>query len=335
MGMIHYLAYRKVTDARVVAMCETDPVKLSGDWRGIRGNFGPPGEMMDLSEHRRYSNIQKMLADPEIDMVDVCLPPGAHAKVAIAALKAGKHVFCEKPIALTANDARRMVEAAEAAGKLLMIGHVLPFFPEYAFAYKTVREGQHGRLLGAQFKRIISDPQWLRNYYEPKQVGGPMLDLHVHDAHFIRLLCGIPSAVFSTGRMRGAVAEFFTSQFVYDEPISVSATGGVIQQQGRGFTHGYEIHLEQATLLFDFAVIDGKGELSMPVTVLHSDGLTTRPEIVSQDPVDSFAAELGEVVRSVQAGRNSEILAASLAADAVKLCDRQTASIIRRKVVKV
>ena len=335
MGMIHYLAYRKVTDASVAALCETDPVKLSGDWRGIRGNFGPPGEMMDLSEHRRYSNINKMLADPEIDMVDVCLPPGAHSKVTIAALKAGKHVFCEKPIALTANDARRMVEAAEAAGKLLMIGHVLPFFPEYAFAYKTVREGHHGKLLGAQFKRIISDPQWLRNYYEPKQVGGPMLDLHVHDAHFIRLLCGMPSAVFSTGRMRGAVAEFFTSQFVYDEPLNVSAAGGVIQQQGRGFTHGYEIHLERATLLFDFAVIGGNAELSMPVTVLNSDGTTTRPDIVGQDPVDSFAAELGEVVRSVRAGRNSEILAASLAADAVKLCDRQTSSILRRKLVKV
>ena len=72
-------------------------------------------------------------------MIDICLPPAWHAKVAIAALKAGKHVFCEKPIALNPADATRMVQAAKQAGKLLSIGHVLPFFPEYRFAYRRSR----------------------------------------------------------------------------------------------------------------------------------------------------------------------------------------------------
>ena len=113
-----------------------------------------------------------------------------------------------------------MVKTAEAAGKQLMIGQVLPFFPEYAFAYEAVRSGKYGRLLGGHFKRVISDPQWLKDFYDPKKVGGPMLDLHVHDAHFIRLLCGMPKAVFTSGRMRGEVAEYFTSQFLFDDPAA-------------------------------------------------------------------------------------------------------------------
>src|SRR5436190_6575096 len=93
MGMIHYLSYQRIKGVKVAAMCETDPKKLSGDWRGIKGNFGPPGEMMDLSGIARYPELEKLLADPKVDVVDICLPPGAHAPTAIAALKAGKHVF--------------------------------------------------------------------------------------------------------------------------------------------------------------------------------------------------------------------------------------------------
>lgn len=336
MGMIHFLCYQKVKGAKLLGLCEQDPVKLSGDWRGIKGNFGPPGQMMDLSKYKRTADLKELLADERIDMIDICLPPGAHADVAIAALKAGKHVFCEKPIALSPADARRMVKTARDAGKLLMIGHVLPFFPEYNFAYKTIRGGKYGRLLGAHFKRVISDPKWLTGYYDPKRVGGPMLDLHIHDAHFIRLACGMPSAVFTTGRMRGEVAESFTSQFLFEgDSLAVSATSGVIQQQGRAFTHAYEIMLEKATLLFDFAVIGDKPELTMPVSVLTADGKVTRPELGSGDPLDSFAAELTEVVKSVRSGKESSILGGELAADAVHLCQKETESLRKHRLVKV
>ncbi|MCA9100297.1 MAG: Gfo/Idh/MocA family oxidoreductase, partial [Planctomycetales bacterium] len=216
MGMIHYLSYQRVRGAKVVALCEMDKKRLAGDWRGIKGNFGPPGEMMDLSGIDTYTDWQEMVRDESIDYVDVCLPPALHADVTIGALKAGKHVFCEKPISLTTTSADRMVRTAESTGRQLMIGHVLPFFPEYAWARKVIESGKYGRLLGGHFKRVISDPQWLPKFYDPNVVGGPMLDLHIHDAHYIRLLCGMPSSVVSTGRMRGEVVEFAESQFRFD-----------------------------------------------------------------------------------------------------------------------
>ena len=114
-----------------------------------------------------------MLADPKVDMVDICLPPALHAEVAIAALEAGKHVFCEKPIALDTGRRRRgWSRAAQSAGKLLMIGHVLPFFPEYAFALQGDHSGKYGRLLGGHFKRIISDPRGCRISTIPTQSAG-------------------------------------------------------------------------------------------------------------------------------------------------------------------
>src|SRR5438128_5313619 len=69
MGMIHYLAARKLKGARVESVCSRDAKKLAGDWRSIRGNFGPPGTMMDLSNVKKYRDLDALLADPEIDLV--------------------------------------------------------------------------------------------------------------------------------------------------------------------------------------------------------------------------------------------------------------------------
>lgn len=336
MGLIHYLAYQKARGARVAAICTRDARRRAGDWRGIQGNFGPPGEKMDLSGVATYETLEQLLADPTIDVVDLCLPPALHADATVAALRAGKHVFCEKPIALAVRDAERMVKAAAKADRQLFIGHVLPFFPEYDFARRTIESGRYGKLLGGHFKRIISDPTWLPRFYDPKTTGGPVLDLHVHDAHFIRLICGQPRAVFASGRMRGEVVEFMQAQLLFDDPaLSVGATSGVIQQQGRAFTHGYEIHLERATLLFDFAVLGGKPVLSTPVTVLDQRGKVIHPKLPAGDPVDAFVAEIGEMCQALRRGGPSEVLGGELARDALRICQQETASVASGRLVKI
>jgi predicted dehydrogenase len=333
MGMIHYLAYQQVRGCKVVAIATRDKKKLAGDWRGIQGNFGPPGTQMDLRGVHGYADWRAMLDDPTIDVVDICLPPALHTEVALAAFAAGKHVFCEKPIALTTADATRMVRAAAKAGKQLLIGHVLPFMPEYAFARAAITGGKYGKLLGGNFKRVIADPLWIPDFYDAARVGGPVVDLHIHDAHFIRLVCGMPSAVFSTGRMRGEVVEFIDTQFLFgDRQLAVSATSGVIAQQGRSFTHAFEIYLERATILFDSAVFAGVATTATPLTLLTAKGRVEHPAL---KPVDAFAAELGEVVSAVKANKPSELLSGTLALDALMLCQRETESVRLGRVVKL
>src|SRR5262249_50107767 len=156
MGRIHYLASERLKDAKVAAVCSRDPAKLAGDWRTTRGNFGPEPGVVNLRGVKKYSALADLLADPEIDTVDVCTVTDQHAPIAIQALKAGKHVLVEKAIALTPADADAMVAAAKQAGKLLMVAHVLPFFPEFRYAAEAIRGGKYGKVLGAHFKRVIA-----------------------------------------------------------------------------------------------------------------------------------------------------------------------------------
>lgn len=337
MGWIHYLAYRKVKGVRLAAVCTRDPIKLSGDWRGIQGNFGPPGEQVDLTGVAQYSDVEGLLGDSQIDVVDLCLPPHLHAEVAIAALRAGKHVFVEKPMALTAADCERMVKAADKAGKQLLVGHVLPLLPEYATARKLIASGKYGKLLGGYFKRVISDPLWLKDFYSPTGAGGPLIDLHVHDAHFIRLLFGMPTAVTSQGRLRGEVVEYCNTQFQFADPtLAVSAASGVINQQGRPFTHAFEIHLEKATLFFEFAVLADGQNIATPLTVLTSKGKVERPKLPAGDPMlAAFDAEIKEVAQSIRGNTPSALLNGELARDAIILCHKQTQSVRSGKTVRV
>jgi predicted dehydrogenase len=270
--------------------------------------------MMDLSAIAKYDSFYGLLANDEIDLIDICLPPNLHLDFALQALEAGKHVFVEKPMALTADGCREMV------------------------ARKIIASGKYGRLLGGHFKRVISDPLWLKDFYDPEKVGGPLVDLHVHDAHFIRMLFGMPRSVASQGRMRGEVVEYCNTLFTFDDPrYVVSATSGVIHQQGRPFTHGFEIHLEQATLLYEFAVIGGKGELLMPLTVLTGDEKenVVRPEVGGGDEITAFQAEIEEAARSIESGKPSPILGGDLARDAIILCHKQTESVRGKRAVPV
>jgi predicted dehydrogenase len=336
MGMIHYLAWQRVPGAKVVALSSRDPKKRAGDWRGIQGNFGPPGERMDLRGVRGFETFDELIAQPDIDLIDICLPNGGHCKATLAAATAGKHVLCEKPIALNVADAKKMLAGTSKSGTQLMIGHILPFFPEYCFALSCLWSGKYGKVRGGHFKRIISDPPPAVNYFDPAEMGGPLVDLHIHDAHFIRLLFGMPAAVFSRGRMRGEVVEFAETQFVFEDASQmVSATSGVIPQQGRSFTHGFEIHFERATLLFDFAMLGGKPHVATPLTVLDSKGKTTQPKLGSSDPVDAFVAELREVAKSLKSGKPSNSLSGQLAADALQICLRENQSVKSGRLVRV
>jgi predicted dehydrogenase len=328
MGWIHYLATRRLKGARLTAVCSRDPKKLAGDWSGIRGNFGPPGEMVDLSQVKTYDRLDALLADPDVDLVDVCNPTDRHPETAIAALKAGKHVLVEKAIALKPEDADAMVAAARKAGKLLMVAHVLPFFPEFAYAARVIREGAFGKLLGVHFKRVISRPDWSSEIGDAAKTGGPAVDLHIHDTHFIGLVCGVPAKVFSTGVVEGDAVSYLTTLYLYGPGgPAVSCSSGAVAQKAREFVHGYEIYLERATLVYESG--------ATPLTVLAG-GKSEQPALEGGgDPITAFAAELQAAVDGVAAGKEPDLLSGQLARDALVLCHKECESVRGGTVVAV
>ena len=129
MGSTHLKALRGIAGARLAAVFSNDERQLAGDLTAVQGNFGGPGEMQDFSAVRKYRELEPLLADPEIDAVDICLPTDLHADAAVAALRAGKHVLVEKPMALDGRAADRMAEEAERRNRTLMTAQVLRFWP--------------------------------------------------------------------------------------------------------------------------------------------------------------------------------------------------------------
>jgi len=329
MGMIHYIAARNLQGARVTAICSRDPKKLAGDWRSLQGNFGPRGELMDLSNLKRYDRLEALLADPEIDLVDICNPTAHHPATAIAAARAGKHVLVEKAIALEPSDADAMLEAAAGARRLLMVAHVLPFIPEFAFAADAIHSGRHGRLRGAHFKRVIARPDWSADIGDAAQNGGPAIDLHIHDTHFIGLVCGIPRRVFSSGVEADGAVAYLTTQYLYgaDGPC-VSCASGALAQKGRPFVQGFEIYLEQATLVYESG--------TTPLTVLGGDGRAEQPMLAGVgDATAAFTAEMQAAVAGVQAGREPDLLGGKLAREALVLCYKECESVRKGEPVIV
>jgi predicted dehydrogenase len=189
--------------------------------------------------------------------------------------------------------------------------------------------------MGGAFRRVISDPTWLNHYWSADRVGGPMLDLHIHDAHFIRLVFGRPMALSTIGRTHNDLAEFWHTQFQFESGATVEATSGAIDQQGRPFDHGFEIHLEDATLLFEFAVLGDQGRYLCPPTLLDSSGNAKEVKLDGGDPMDAFAAELKEVTRSFASGDTCEALDAQLALDAVEMCHAQSKSLATNKLLRL
>jgi predicted dehydrogenase len=343
MGRIHYLAAQQLKGAKVAAVCSRDAAKLAGDWRNTRGNFGPEPGMVDLSGVKKYAAVSELLADPEIDLIDICTVTDQHATLAIQALKAGKHVLVEKAIALSTADAEAMVAAAKQAKKLLMVAHVLPFFPEFKFAAEAIRGGKYGKVVAAHFKRVIAKPDWSADIGDAAKTGGPAVDLHIHDTHFIGLVCGVPTHVFAVGTIEKDAVTYLTTSYLYGPPgaaepagkpgestagPAVTCSSGAVCMGGRPFVHGYEIYLEKATLLYDSG--------GTPLTLLTADGKSSQPALAGGgDPLSAFTDEIQAAIDGVVAGKEPDLLAGQLARDALVLCHRECESVKTGKAVAV
>jgi predicted dehydrogenase len=291
---------------------------------------------MDLTGVAGYADVKELLADPKVELVDLCVPNDEHAALAIRALDAGKHVLVEKPIALNTADADAMVAAAKANGKLLMVAHVLPFFPEFAYAAEAVRSGRYGKLQAANLKRVIAKPDWSQGIGDADRSGGPAIDLHIHDTHYVGLVCGVPRAVQSRGVVDGNAVVHLSTQYLYDDPqLTVSAISGALSQAGRPFAHSYEFYLEKATIAFEFAVLGGEGHVATPVSLILPDGTVERPDLGSGDPIDAFASELAVAIAAVESGTPAPQLSGELARQALRLCHAEVESVKSGQAVTI
>ena len=252
MGQTHLDAYTRVPGARVVAIADKDEARLSGK-TGAQGNI--PGQSKggyDLSEAARYTDGLELINAPNVQMVDLCLVTPLHARFAVAALEAGKHVLIEKPLARTAREAQQIIDAEAKSSATAMCAQCMRFWPGWSWLKQAVESKRYGKVLSATFLRFGEAPD-APFYRDGKLSGGGALDLHIHDTDFVHHLFGMPNAVHSVGytQMSGAV-DHLTTFYEYDDVPHVVAEGGWVAHKGFGFRMRYTVVFERAAAAFEF-----------------------------------------------------------------------------------
>ena len=326
MGVTHLKAYQQIPGARLVAVCDAVRLPVNGVLAGVSGNIGGADAINLGRALKAYRQFEELLADPNVELIDLCVPTPLHAPQAIAALRAGKHVICEKPLARTPAIAREIVKAAKAAKGFFMPAMCMRFWPGWAWLKELDAKQTYGKILAARFRRVSAPPGWSRNtYFKGSDSGGALLDMHIHDTDFVNFLFGRPKSVFATGQSRftGAIDHVVT-QYQVTGGATVYAEGSWLLTQG--FNMSYTVMFERATVDFDLA----RGAEALR---LDAEGKPSR--VVKLKGADGYGGELRHILEAIRTGKAPTVVTAQDGLTAVEICAAEEKSVKTRRVVAV
>ena len=248
MGAQHVDAYRIAAASglpnRLVAVCDPDPARREGARSGAGNLDQATGDLFDPAEVRAHADPEPVLADPDVELVSVCTWTDSHVPLSIAALEAGKHVLVEKPVALTSEAVAELLAVAEARPRqVCMPAMCIRFWPGWSWLAERVRDGSLGALRKLEVRRLAPAPDWSTDFYDdPARSGGVLVDLHVHDADFVRWCLGHPAAVTVTGE-----PEHLHARYEYAEgPEEVTVEAAWLRAPAARFSMGYRATFEEA-----------------------------------------------------------------------------------------
>ena len=317
MGRTHYEAYQEIPGAQVVAVADQDPKRAAGNLAGTAGNVLKEGlTQLPMDKIRGTTNDSELIHMKEVDVVDVCVPTNQHVDVAIEAIKAGKHVLCEKPLARTSADAQRIADAARAGKGFFMPAMCMRFWPQWAWIKQAVVEKRYGKVVAASFRRVAQMPAgW---YRDGKISGGAALDLHIHDTDFVQFLFGMPRAVASRGYSKTTnEIDHIATQYVYDDVPLVIAEGGWCLADGYGFTMQCTLNFENgATADYDLS----RGEQCLKLA--HGG----KSEVIDAGKGFGYAAELRYFLGCITKGEKPTIVTADDGVRSVRIVEAEVKS---------
>ena len=310
MGKTHYGAWKKCRGAKVVAICDANLSQLTAK---VQGNIKGADNSAVPKSVKVYADFGEMLEAGGFDIVDITLPTALHPSSAIAALKAGYHVLCEKPMALDLKDCDKMLAAAKAAKRELLIAQCVRFFPENVYVRELVESGKYGKVVAADFTRFIAPPKWSPKgadwFFDEKKSGGVLFDAHVHDADYIAGTFGRPKALSASfHRNAKGFVDHTTATFFYDGALITSdssfaaADSLVWDASGRVF-------FEKATVYFG-------PFYKAPLTVYPEGGKPFSPKLPTKT---GYEAEIEYFLKMVEGKITKKILTAQDARDAIAL----------------
>jgi predicted dehydrogenase len=299
MGEMHAQAYRGIPPARLVGIVDvaTEKAKRKAEKLGL----GVP----------LFGTLAEALAATGADVVDICLPTDAHAAAAIEAFRAGRHVFCEKPMARNVTDAEKMIQERRKAGTFCQVGHCIRFWPEYQAFERFFRKEAAGRLRSLTLQRRASRPtgsseNWLG---DPVRSGGAALDLHIHDTDYVLHLFGIPSEVLSRGTRDAGGWSHISTHYLYPD-LLVHAEGGWDYPPEWGFQMAFQAVFDRGAVEFDSRATPSlrvtlEGKATEPLAFEAAAGAAETTGNISS--LGGYANELKYFIGRLVAGKAPEL----------------------------
>jgi len=297
MGKTHLEAYAAAigggADAALVAVADADADRRAGIPAGS-GNIGEStGErMFDPASVTAYEEAADLLADDRVRLVSLCTPTDTHVELATRALRAGKHVLLEKPVALTHEEVEELEEVAETAGVVCIPAMCMRFWPAWAWLKRAIDAGTYGPVVAARFERLGSRPTWGQGFYnDASRSGGALFDIHIHDTDFVVHCFGEPVSVTSLGS-RAHV------QTVYEFAEGPGPKPGLVQAEGGWLNSPHFPYRMRYTVEFAHAVADFDLTRDEPLRVHTADG-TELPELA---PGTGYDHEIRLAIQAARAG---------------------------------
>jgi len=264
-GAVHAECWLKLSDkARIVAIADATPQKAK--------------KYADQVGARIYSDGMELLKNEKLDIVDICVPTFLHAIYVLEAMNYVKNIMVEKPICLKEEEAQILLVAQKKTNTRVMVGQVNRFTPSYSFLKEIIDSVKYGSIVSGHFSHISPRPIWMKRHDDPNVTGGVGLDLHIHDADYVRYLMNRePDNVDSWGTHdKDGYLQHLWSSYRYGN-VLLTSEASWDYPANFPFHETFRVKLEHAALL-----LDDKGML----TVYPSDGDAYVPELDSPMMMD-------------------------------------------------
>jgi predicted dehydrogenase len=327
MGRMHYQRWKALGGAQIVSICDANP-NIKEDTKRAVGNIQGADGQIDFADIELHRSLDEMLDKVKLDAVSLTLPTYLHAECSEKALSRGVNVLCEKPMALTVADCDRMIAAAKRSGKVLLIGHCVRFWPEYAKAKEIVDGGEYGKVVAAMFQRLGAPPGWsVDNWFvDEKRSGGVALDLHIHDTDYVQYLFGMPKAVCSHGaKGPGGQLIHVVTEYEYGQDKVVVAEGGWGMTTTFGFEMSFNLVLEKATIVYDLT-------RKPMLRVCPAEGKEFTPKLPDGD---GYLREIEHFAKVVQGENVKPIITLEQSRNSVRIVEAEKKSIDNKQRVVI
>ena len=243
-----------------------------------------------------YGSYEALLADPQLDAVYISLPPSFHAVWAIRAMRAGKHVICEKPVAMNLVEAKAMVASSKATGKRVIEAFHSRYHPAFLQCMDWVESGAIGELQSMKAYFGVGFPDdGVKNQYRPEMGGGTIMDMGCYPLHWVRSLAGagVASAHVETTLAESGVDLTMTSQLTFENGVVAEISSSM--HPDTTFDAWMEVVGSKGTISFKNPLVPHKdGALSKTVG-----GVT---EVANASTVPTYAYQLQAIAHALVSG---------------------------------